>query len=145
MALQVINMVLPVLVMIAIGCLCNKKQIFNMEGLQGLKAVIGNVMLPVVLFNAFLKAEYNLRVLVVFLVVFAGFGAAILKLRTVKNAKKPYPGTGNVVRRGVAFLRVIPIQGLRSDAMKPFSPDAVRSPATTVSPHRYRLASTVPS
>ena len=57
MALQVINMVLPVLVMIAIGCLCNKKQIFNMEGLQGLKAVIGNVMLPVVHFYAVLKAQ----------------------------------------------------------------------------------------
>ncbi|MFR8547195.1 MAG: AEC family transporter [Lachnospiraceae bacterium] len=90
MALQVINMVLPVLVMIAIGCLCNKKQIFNMEGLQGLKAVIGNVMLPVVLFNAFLKAEYNLRVLVVFLVVFAGFGAAIAVGFALRRFVKPY-------------------------------------------------------
>lgn len=53
---EVLEMVLPVLVMIAIGCMCNKKQIFNAEGLQGIKAVIGNVMLPVTLFYAFLTA-----------------------------------------------------------------------------------------
>ena len=54
---EVRKMVLPVLVMIGIGWLCNKKQIFNMEGLQGLKSIIGSVMLPVTLFNAFLTAE----------------------------------------------------------------------------------------
>ncbi len=87
---EVIKMVLPVLVMIGIGWLCNKKQIFNMEGLQGLKSIIGSVMLPVTLFNAFLTAEYNLRVVVVFLVVFAGFGAAIAAGFLLRPFVKPY-------------------------------------------------------
>lgn len=90
MFLQVMEMVLPVLLMIGIGCFCNKKQIFNMEGLQGLKAIIGSVMLPVTLFNAFMTADYNLRVIVVFLVVFLGFGAAIGAGFLLRSFVKPY-------------------------------------------------------
>ena len=87
---EVLEMVLPVLVMIAIGCMCNKKQIFNAEGLQGIKAVIGNVMLPVTLFYAFLTAQYSIRVLVVFFVVFAGFGAAIAVGFLLRRFVRPY-------------------------------------------------------
>ena len=83
-------MVLPVLVMIGIGFFCNKKQIFDMAGLKGLKDIIGGVMLPVTLFNAFMTAEYNLRVVVVFLVVFAGFGAAIGIGFLLRPFVKPY-------------------------------------------------------
>lgn len=90
MYIEVIKMVLPVLVMIGIGWLCNQKQIFNMEGLQGLKSIIGSVMLPVTLFNAFLTAEYQLRVIVVFLVVFCGFGAAIAAGFLLRPFVKPY-------------------------------------------------------
>lgn len=35
MELDVIRMVLPVLVMIGIGYFCNRKQIFDMNGLKG--------------------------------------------------------------------------------------------------------------
>ena len=83
-------MVLPVLVMIGIGFFCNKKQIFDKAGLKGLKDIIGDVMLPVTLFNAFMTAEYNLRVVVVFLVVFAGFGAAIGIGFLLRPFVKPY-------------------------------------------------------
>ena len=70
MELDVIRMVLPVLVMIGIGYFCNRKQIFDMNGLKGLKALLGDIMLPVMLFNAFFTAAYSVRVVVVFLVVF---------------------------------------------------------------------------
>ena len=69
MELDVIRMVLPVLVMIGIGYFCNRKQIFDMNGLKGLKALLGDIMLPVMLFNAFFTAAYSVRVVVVFLVV----------------------------------------------------------------------------
>ena len=72
MELDVIRMVLPVLVMIGIGYFCNRKQIFDMNGLKGLKALLGDIMLPVMLFNAFFTAAYSVRVVVVFLVVFIG-------------------------------------------------------------------------
>ena len=77
MELDVIRMVLPVLVMIGIGYFCNPKQIFDMNGLKGLKALLGDIMLPVMLFNAFFTAAYSVRVVVVFLVVFIGYGIAI--------------------------------------------------------------------
>ncbi|MDY4693031.1 MAG: hypothetical protein SO401_05645 [Blautia sp.] len=90
MVLEVIRMVLPVLVMIGIGCMCCKKNIFDMNGLKGLKSIIGDVMLPVTLFNAFLTAEYNARIVVVFLVVYIGFGIAIGIGFLLRRFVKPY-------------------------------------------------------
>ncbi|MDO4344640.1 MAG: hypothetical protein Q4C50_07545 [Eubacteriales bacterium] len=90
MGLQVIQMVLPVLIMIGLGYFCNKKQIFDMNGLKGLKALLGDIMLPVVLFNAFFTADYSLRVVVVFLVVYLGFGAAIALGFFLRPLVKPY-------------------------------------------------------
>lgn len=47
-------------------------------------------MLPVVLFNAFFTASYSLRVVVVFLVVYLGFGAAIALGFLLRPLVKPY-------------------------------------------------------
>ena len=90
MELDVIRMVLPVLVMIGIGYFCNRKQIFDMNGLKGLKALLGDIMLPVMLFNAFFTAAYSVRVVVVFLVVFIGYGIAIALGYVLRSAVKPY-------------------------------------------------------
>ena len=90
MQLQVIQMVLPVLVMIGVGYLCNRKQIFDMNGLKGLKALLGDILLPVMLFNAFFTASYSLRVVVVFLVVYIGFGIAIAVGFLLRRFVKPY-------------------------------------------------------
>lgn len=90
MGLQVIQMVLPVLAMVGIGYFCNRKQIFDMNGLKGLKALLGDIMLPVMLFNAFFTADYSLRVVVVFVVVYFGFGAAIAAGFFLRPLAKPY-------------------------------------------------------
>ena len=90
MELDVIRMVLPVLVMIGIGYFCNRTQIFDMNGLKGLKALLGDIMLPVMLFNAFFTAAYSVRVVVVFLVVFIGYGIAIALGYVLRPAVKPY-------------------------------------------------------
>lgn len=76
LALKIAQMVAPVIAMIGLGCLCRKKQYIDDKGLAGLKGLIGNITLPVVLFNAFLTASYSMRVLLVFAVVYAGFGIA---------------------------------------------------------------------
>ena len=57
MIAQILEMVLPVLVLLLIGLYCNKKQIFTMDGLQGLKSIVSDICLPVVLFNAFFTAQ----------------------------------------------------------------------------------------
>lgn len=90
MQLQVIQMVLPVLIMIGVGYLCNKKQIFDMNGLKGLKALLGDILLPVMLFNAFFTAGYSIRVVVVFLVVYIGFGIAIAAGFGLRRFVSPY-------------------------------------------------------
>lgn len=90
MQLQVIQMVLPVLIMIGVGYLCNRKQIFDMNGLKGLKALLGEILLPVMLFNAFFTASYSIRVVVVFLVVYLGFGLAIAIGFALRRFVKPY-------------------------------------------------------
>lgn len=77
MALQVVQMVLPIVVLLGLGMVCRRKRIFDMNGLAGLKAVVGDICLPVVLFNAFFTARYSAAVALIFVLVYAGFGLAL--------------------------------------------------------------------
>ncbi len=77
MGLKVVQMILPVLMMIGTGFLCRNKKIIDQGGLKAIRSLIGDVLLPVMLFNAFFSAAYSLRTVVVFLVVFCGYGIAI--------------------------------------------------------------------
>ena len=56
MITQILAKVLPVLVMIILGRVCATKGILNDEQHAGLKNVIGDILLPVVLFQAFFTA-----------------------------------------------------------------------------------------
>lgn len=87
---QILELILPVLAMLLIGFYCNKKQIFTIEGLQGLKSVISDICLPVVLFNAFFTAEYSMRLVLVFAVVYVCFLLALLGGYAAKKLCKPY-------------------------------------------------------
>ena len=73
MFLRVLEMVLPVLILLLLGCWCRFRQIFDHGGLMGLKSVISNIALPVVLFNAFFTAKYSLTVAMLFVAVYIGF------------------------------------------------------------------------
>ena len=53
MITQILAKVLPVLVMIALGRVCATKGILNDDQHAGLKNIIGDILLPVVLFQAF--------------------------------------------------------------------------------------------
>ena len=70
--------------------LCRKKQYIDHKGLAGLKGLIGNITLPAVLFNAFLTASYSMRVLLVFAVVYVGFGIALGFGFLTRRFVKPY-------------------------------------------------------
>lgn len=89
-AIKMTEMVLPVIVMLGAGVICRIKGLIGDSGLEGLKSLIGNVTLPVVLFQAFLTAEYNLHVLLVFLVVYCGFGIALAAGFALRRFVKPY-------------------------------------------------------
>lgn len=90
MVTRILSMVLPVLVMIILGRMCAVKGILNDERHAGLKAVIGDILLPVVLFQAFFTAEYNLRLVLVFLLVFLGCLLALGAGYLLRGLVKPY-------------------------------------------------------
>ncbi len=74
---SIIQMVFPVLLMLAIGCMCKYRKLFDDNGLEALKKIIGSITLPVVLFNAFYTADYNRRMALVFVVIFAACGISL--------------------------------------------------------------------
>ena len=90
MITQILSMVLPVLTMILLGRLCATKGILNDERHAGLKAIIGDILLPVVLFNAFFTAQYDGKLLLVFVMVFSSCLAALLAGYALKKFVKPY-------------------------------------------------------
>ncbi len=90
MVTQILSMVLPVLAMILLGRLCAMQGILNDERHAGLKAIIGDILLPVVLFNAFFTAQYDGKLLLVFAMVFSSCLLALIAGYALKKFVKPY-------------------------------------------------------
>ena len=90
MVTQILSMVLPVLVMILLGRLCAAQGILNDERHAGLKSIIGDILLPVVLFNAFFTAQYDGKLLLVFALVFISCLLALVAGFALRRFVKPY-------------------------------------------------------
>ena len=90
MITQILSMVLPVLTMILLGRLCAARGILNDERHAGLKSIIGDILLPVVLFNAFFTAQYDGKLLLVFALVFLSCLAALIAGYALRRFVKPY-------------------------------------------------------
>ena len=90
MVTQILSMVLPVLTMILLGRLCAARGILNDERHAGLKSIIGDILLPVVLFNAFFTAQYDGKLLLVFALVFLSCLAALIAGYALRRFVKPY-------------------------------------------------------
>lgn len=87
---QILAKVLPVLVMIVLGRVCAVKGILNDEQHTGLKKIISDILLPVVLFQAFFTADYGSRILLVLVLVFVGYGIALAAGYGLRKLVKPY-------------------------------------------------------
>ncbi len=90
MVLSILQMVLPVLVTFGLGYLCKRKKVFGDQGLAGLKAVVGNITLPAVLFFAFFTAEYSGRIALLFAMVFISCVLGLLLGFALRRFVKPY-------------------------------------------------------
>lgn len=90
MITQIFSMVLPVLALIIIGRLCAAWGILNDERHAGLKDLIGSILLPVTLFNAFFTAEYSGKLLLVFVLVFLSCLAALGAGYALRRFVRPY-------------------------------------------------------
>ena len=98
--IRVIEAALPVLLALAIGMLCRKKQFLSRDGVDTLKKVVVNITLPAVLVNAFATAEYQRSTLVIPLVMFllccAGLllGKLLARLLRLPGRLSPFLATG---------------------------------------------------
>ena len=98
--IRVIEAALPVLLALAIGMLCRKKQFLSRDGVDTLKKVVVNITLPAVLVNAFATAAYQRSTLVIPLVMFllccAGLllGKLLARLLRLPGRLSPFLATG---------------------------------------------------
>ena len=58
--IEVLQTVLPVLIMLCVGILCRSRSLLSREGILGLKSVVVNICLPAVLINAFATTTYGM-------------------------------------------------------------------------------------
>ena len=68
--MEVLQTVLPVLLMIGIGMLCRRKNLISREGVNALKSTVVNITLPAVLLKAFATTRYTFMDVVIPLAVF---------------------------------------------------------------------------
>ena len=68
--MEVLQTVLPVLVMLGIGMLCRSRGLISREGVNALKNVVVNITLPAVLLNAFAATRYTFMDVVIPLMMF---------------------------------------------------------------------------
>ena len=55
--MEVLEIVLPVLAMIILGILCRKWKLLDQSGVNNMKTLVTNIMLPVAIFHALATAE----------------------------------------------------------------------------------------
>ena len=70
MVLDILKLILPITAMLLVGIGARKWNRFGPEGAKAFRTVVGNVMLPAVLFDAFLFTDYSTDILVTGFTVF---------------------------------------------------------------------------
>ncbi len=98
--IEVVQTVLPVVLMIVIGMVCRKTKLISREGINALKNVVVNITLPAVLINAFATTTYTIMDVIIpllmFLVCVAAWwaGKAAAKYLKLTSRFVPFLTTG---------------------------------------------------
>lgn len=92
--MEVLEIVLPVLAMIILGILCRKWKLLDQSGVNNMKTLVTNIMLPVAIFHALATAEYSgkigILVLIMFVMLLISFGAGFWMKRFMDEPYKKY-------------------------------------------------------
>ena len=92
--MDVLEIVLPVLVMIILGMLCRKWKLLDQNGVNNMKTLVTNIMLPVAIFHALATAKYSGKigtlVLIMFIMLLISFGVGFLLKRFMEEPYKKY-------------------------------------------------------
>ena len=104
--MNVLEIVLPVLVMIVVGMLCRKWKILTRDGINNMKVLVTNVMLPVAIFHALATSDYNketgilVGIMFVMLVISFSLGFAMRPLMPEQRYRKYLPFMVSVYEGG---------------------------------------------
>lgn len=104
--MQVIEVVFPVLAMIALGIMCRRMHFISREGIDNIKFLVTKIVLPVAIFHALGTVEYSVRtwiligIMLVMLVVSFGIGF-LLKPFMPEPYKKYLPFMVSVYEGGM--------------------------------------------
>ena len=92
---SVIEMILPLAIAFSIGILIRKKNLMNDSGSAAIKTIVSKFMLPVILLNAFMFADYSkdsmALIIVFFVAMLAEFGIGFLLRRFIPERAKYFP------------------------------------------------------
>ncbi len=97
---QILNKVLPVILIISLGFILSRKNFLSEETIGQLRKIVLNISLPAVLFISFLNLKLEISYLAVFVFMFllciVLFLAALLinRISKVNYEYFPYPLTG---------------------------------------------------
>ncbi|MBQ6517313.1 MAG: AEC family transporter [Anaerolineaceae bacterium] len=95
MLLSVIEMILPLAVAFAIGIVLRRKKMMDDSGCQTLKTILAKFLLPVILLNAFMFANYTREslaiIIVFFLAMVAEFSLGFVLRRFIPERAKYFP------------------------------------------------------
>lgn len=83
--IQIINTVLPVVLMLLIGMICRHRTLLTRDGISALKSVVVNITLPAVMLNAFATMSYSGKNVILTLMMFVICLIAWLLGKAVKN------------------------------------------------------------
>ena len=94
MVASVIRILLPIMTAFVCGMVCRRLHILDASGCQTLKNLVSYIMLPAVLLNAFLFADYTVQSLSVIIVVFV---AVTAEFALGFALRKFFPGRGGAM------------------------------------------------
>ena len=63
--MEIIKVILPVLLMIALGVICRKIKLLTQDGVQSIKNIVVKIMLPVAIFSALGKTVYSVETVII--------------------------------------------------------------------------------
>lgn len=98
--IQILNTILPVILILGIGIICRRTQMISREGIGALKNVVVNISLPAVLIGAFATMTYSWKNVVITLMMFMVcliswfLGKIIKNVFHMKSRFVPFLSTG---------------------------------------------------
>ncbi len=94
--IQILNTIIPVILMLCIGVIARRSKLLSREGINALKSIVVNITLPAVMLNAFATMDYSVNNIIMTAVMFVSCVAALLlgKLAAGGSRFIPFLTTG---------------------------------------------------